>query len=141
MKDVLIFLQNIGTLGFLVLGLVTAIGRARRRANPFGFLALAIVLLALVRLLGRAPTIFHFTRPWLNQISVVGFMGSAYALLRYRSSIIPLGRGMHLVAIVGIIAATVIYLVSSARRHNLGVGKYPESAGTDPRRRVVRGSR
>ena len=114
MTDALTLLANLGALAFLLLGVVTAVGWARHRASSTGFLALAIVLLSLVILLGRVPTIFHVASRLLQPISLVAFMGSSYALLRYRSSIIPLRRRTHLAVIIATVSASAIYLGSQA---------------------------
>jgi signal transduction histidine kinase/DNA-binding response OmpR family regulator len=129
MKEALPYLQNLSALAFLLLGVVTSVGWLRHRASDVGSLALAIVLLSLVTLLGRAPSILHFTPPLLSQLSVLAFMGSGYALLRYRSSIIPLLPAMHTAAVMAILGTSAIYLVSQAA---VDSGRAPASSQTLP---------
>jgi signal transduction histidine kinase/CheY-like chemotaxis protein len=112
LKDALTYLQNAGAVAFLLLGVATAVGWARRRDRSLGFLALAIVLLSSVSLLGRIPA--GNSIPFLPQISLVVFMGSGYALLRFRGSLIPLRWKWHIAAVVAIVAATGGYLAVQA---------------------------
>ncbi len=49
----------------------------------------------------------------LSDISLVGFMTSGYAMVRYRSSLVPLGRTAHAAVVLALLAATVAYLVIS----------------------------
>ncbi len=85
-------------------------GWARRRDRSLGFLALAIVLLSLVVLLGRIPK--AYTPPLLPQISLLVFIGSGYALLRFRGSLIPLTRKWHAVAVIAVLVAFGGYLAT-----------------------------
>jgi signal transduction histidine kinase/DNA-binding response OmpR family regulator len=86
------------------------VGWARRRDRSLGFLALAIVLLSLVVLLGRIPK--AYTPPLLPQISLLVFIGSGYALLRFRGSLIPLTRKWHAVAVIAVLVAFGGYLAT-----------------------------
>jgi signal transduction histidine kinase/DNA-binding response OmpR family regulator len=104
LKDALIYLQNAGAIAFVLLGVATAVGWARRKDRSLGFLALAIVLLSLVSLLGRIPP--SYAPPLIPQISLIAFMGSGYALLRFRGSLIPLPRLWHAIAVIAIVVAT-----------------------------------
>src|SRR5258708_18422978 len=99
---------------FVLLGIATAIGWIRRREKSFGWLALAIVVLAVVSLLSRLPALLHFTPPLLNELSLVGFMVSGYAVIRYRGSLIPLPSRWHAAAIVAMVAASGAYLAAKA---------------------------
>src|SRR5258708_27329501 len=110
MKSVLDFMQDVDALAFVVLGIAVGIGWARRRDRSLGFLALAIVLLSAVSLLGRLPQLLGFTPPLLSEISLIAFVGCGYALLRYRSSLIPLPNRWHAVAVVAVAAAGASFL-------------------------------
>ncbi|TAN32429.1 response regulator [bacterium] len=112
MKDLLPYLQNISALAFLLLGVLTAVTWVRRRDPSVGFLALAIVLLALVSSFGRITSLLHLTSPALTQVSLFAFVGSGYALLRYRGSLIPLTRTWHIVALVATVAAVAVFLAA-----------------------------
>jgi signal transduction histidine kinase/CheY-like chemotaxis protein len=112
LKEILPYLQNAGAIAFALLGLVTAVTWARRRDHALGFLALAIVLLSVVSLLGRIPA--SYAPPLLPQISLFVFMGSGYALLRFRGSLIPLPLRWHAVAVIAMVAASIGYLAAQA---------------------------
>jgi signal transduction histidine kinase/CheY-like chemotaxis protein len=108
------YLQNAGTVAFVLLGVATAIGWWRRRDRSLGWLALAIVVLAAVSVLSRLPALLNFTPPLLAQLSLVGFMVSGYAVLRYRGSLIPLPSRWHAAAIVAMVAASGTYFAAEA---------------------------
>src|SRR5438876_9777808 len=114
MNDLVRVLQDAVAVAFVALGVVTAIGWLRRRDRSMGFLALAIVLLAAVSGLGRLQAHLPFLLPWLGLVNLAGFMASAYALLLYRDTIIPLPRRWHLVAIVALTSASVFPLAAPA---------------------------
>jgi signal transduction histidine kinase/CheY-like chemotaxis protein len=104
------FLENAVAVGFVALGLVTALTWLRHRERSLGFLALAIVLLAAVVGLGRLQAYVPVPLPLIGPIDILAFMGSAYAVLLYRSSLIPLPRRWHVVAIASLTAASVLIL-------------------------------
>src|SRR3979411_3354092 len=112
MKDVVTVLENLDAPAFLLLGVGTAVGWARRRDPSLLWLAVAIVLLSLVSLLGRIPVLLHVTPPLLSQISLLVFVGSGYALLRYRASLIPLPFRWHVLAIVSMASASAVYFAA-----------------------------
>lgn len=76
MNEILTYLQNADAIAFVLLGIATAVGWARRRDHSLGYLALAIVLLSAVSLLGRISALLHVTPPLLSQVSLLAFMGS-----------------------------------------------------------------
>ena len=110
-------LQTADALAFVLLGLATAVSWLRHRERSIGWVALAIVLLSLAILLGSLPA-----------LAVTAFMGSAYALLRYRDALIPLNRRWHVAAAVimaaalGALLATDFLLPSGATRNSLVIG-------------------
>ncbi|HSS94785.1 MAG TPA: response regulator [Candidatus Dormibacteraeota bacterium] len=112
MKDLLAVLETISTLAFVLLGLATAISWTRHRERSLGFLALAIILLSLVSVLGRIPALLHFTPPLVTEITLVLFVGSSYALLRFRGSLIPLPRAWHVAAVVAMAVAIAVFLIA-----------------------------
>jgi signal transduction histidine kinase/CheY-like chemotaxis protein len=111
-KSVIAFMQNVDAFAFILLGVAVGIGWARRRGRSLGFLALAIVLLSSVSLLGRIPALLHVTPPLLPEISLLAFMGCGYALLCYRSSLIPLPKPWRAAAVVAVAAASGSFLVA-----------------------------
>jgi signal transduction histidine kinase/CheY-like chemotaxis protein len=121
MRDAVPYLQNAATIAFVLLGVATAAGWLRHRERSLGFLALAIVLLSAVSLLGRLPALLHVNPTVLGDISLAGFMGSAYALLRYRSSIVPLRPPWHRVAVVAIVVATAVVVAAQALHTSRGL--------------------
>jgi signal transduction histidine kinase/CheY-like chemotaxis protein len=112
MTQVVAFLQNADAIAFVLLGIATATSWARRRDRSLAYLALAIVLLSLVSLLGRIPA--AYAPPLLPQLSLLVFMGSGYALLRFRGSLIPLPRRWNAAAVVAVVAAFLAYTATQS---------------------------
>ena len=106
--------QDIVAIAFVALGLATAATWLRRRDPSIGFLALAIVLLAVVVGLGRLQAHVPAVTPVVSPLSIVSLMGSAYALVRYRNVILPLTPRWHAAAAVSLAAATVILFGAEA---------------------------
>src|SRR6266566_3404648 len=113
-NPILGYLMDAVAIAFVLVGIVTAAGWLRRRDPSLGFLALAIILLAAVVGEGRLQAHLPFTVPLLSQVTLLGFAGSAYALLRYRDILIPLPRRWHVVAAVSLAAASVLLLGAQA---------------------------
>jgi signal transduction histidine kinase/CheY-like chemotaxis protein len=114
LKEILPYLQNAAAIAFVLLGIATGIGWLKRRDKSLGWLALAIVLLSAVSILGRGPALVHFNPPLLSQISLLIFMASGYAVLRYRGSLIPLPSRWHAAAIVAMVTASGAYFAAQA---------------------------
>jgi len=114
MKDLLNFLQDTVAIAFVVLGVVTAMTWLRRRERSLGYLALAIILLAVVSGLGRLQAHISVTMPFLSAIDLLAFAGSAYALVLYRNSVIPLPRRWLVAAAVSLTAASVLLFAALA---------------------------
>ncbi len=112
MTSVLAVLQNLTTVAFVLLGLATAITWARHRDRSLGWLALAIILLSSVSVLGRLPHLLHYTPPLLTEIDLIFFVGSSYALLRFRASLIPLPRVWHIAAVAAMVVAVAVYFLA-----------------------------
>jgi signal transduction histidine kinase/CheY-like chemotaxis protein len=121
LKELLGYLMDTVAVAFIALGLATAISWLRRRDRSMGFLALAIILLAAVVGEGRLQAHLPITVPLLGAISLAGFMGCAYALLRYRDTIIPLPRRWHVAAASSLVAASVSLFAAEALTKNTGV--------------------
>ncbi len=127
MNNVTSFLENLDALAFVLLGVATMVGWARRRDHSLLWLALAIVLLSLVSLLGRIPLLFHFDPHLLTQVSLVMFAACGYALLRYRASLIPLPFRWHALALAAMASASGAFLVA---QFLAGTGRVPLSVET-----------
>jgi len=113
-SELLAFLQNATAVAFGALGLAVAVTWARRRDRSLAFLALAIVLLSAVLLAARLPILLGYTPPLFTELTLVAFMASGYALLRYRASLIPFPRGRHAAVVVAMVAAGVLFFGAEA---------------------------
>jgi len=113
-KQALGYLQDADALAFVVLGIAVAIGWLRRRDRSLAFLAVAILLLSFVSGVGRLQAHVPFAIPLLSQLSLVAFMGCAYALLLFRNSLIPLPRSWLVAATVAVAAASFTYFLLMA---------------------------
>jgi signal transduction histidine kinase/CheY-like chemotaxis protein len=109
-------LQYVTSAAFVLLGVAVAMSWLRRRDRSLGWLALAIGLLSLVSLVGTASmvlkSLFGFQSAIVSDLSLVAFVASAYALLRYRSSFIPVSRTWHGVVATVMVLATIAYFSS-----------------------------
>src|SRR5947209_15358811 len=110
-SQVLGVLQNVTTLAFVLLGVATGMSWARHRDRSQGFLALAIILLSLVSLLSRIPS--HLAPKLLSTIDLILFVGSAYALLRFRGSLIPVRRAWHVAAVAAMVTGLALFIGAS----------------------------
>jgi signal transduction histidine kinase/DNA-binding response OmpR family regulator len=109
-------LQLASSAAFVALGVAAATGWLRRRDRSLGWLALAIGLLAIVSLSGTAVTLldslFHIKSPILGDLTLIAFIASAYALLRYRASFIPISPAWHGATVVAIVLGTITYFAA-----------------------------
>ncbi|HEV2414598.1 MAG TPA: response regulator [Candidatus Dormibacteraeota bacterium] len=110
MQGLIKFLSDAAAVGFVLLGIVTAVTWLRRRDRSMAFLALAIVLLAVVSGLGQVASYIHINKGFLSFITLLAFSGTAYALLLYRNAVIPLPRRWHVAAAASLAAASVLLL-------------------------------
>src|SRR5207248_2658429 len=111
MQTLVSFLQNAVAVAFVALGVVTAITWLRRRDRSMGFLALAIILLAVVSGLGRLQAYIPIMLPFLGVIELLGFMGTAYALLLFAVSAGLLIRQPVIQVITELVALAIIPLL------------------------------
>jgi signal transduction histidine kinase/CheY-like chemotaxis protein len=113
MGNVILVLQLITSVAFAALGFAAATGWMRRRDSSLGWLALAIALLALVSLIGAATSLLHsflgFSSIFLSSLTLIFFVASAYALLRYRATFIPLSKTFHASASLAMVLGTIAY--------------------------------
>ena len=129
MKEALPYLENLSTLAFVLLGVATAAGWARHRDRSIGFLALAIILLSLVSVVGRIPALLGLTPPFLSDLTIIAFVGSGYALLRFRGSLIPLSPRWHLAAVIAMGGGLIAF---EATRILAATGAAPVNVETVP---------
>jgi signal transduction histidine kinase/DNA-binding response OmpR family regulator len=114
MQQFLSFMQDVVAIAFVLLGLVTAITWLRRRDRSLGFLALAIILLAVVSGLGRLQAHIPVSGPVLGVVNLLAFAGTAYALLLYRNAVIPLPGRWLVAAAASLAAASVLIFGAEA---------------------------
>jgi signal transduction histidine kinase/CheY-like chemotaxis protein len=111
-SEFLIYLQNLSALAFVFLGVVTGISWVRLRDRSQGFLALAIILLSTVSVVARIMSFLHVASTLLSDVTVIALLGSAYALLRFRGSLIPLPRAWHAAAVVAALGSIGAFILA-----------------------------
>ena len=89
------YLQDAVGGAFVLLGVSTSIGWVRHRDRSLGFLALAIILLSAVSLVGQVRQLVGLDSTFLGIAGTLAFMGSGYALLRFRAVLVPMPRSWH----------------------------------------------
>src|SRR5438094_796611 len=114
MSELSAFLQEAVAAAFVVLGVATAVHWWRHRDSSMGYLALAIILLGAVSGLGRLQAHLPFAIPLLGYVNLAAFAGCAYALLRYRDTLIPLPSRWHALALASLAAASVFLVAAMA---------------------------
>jgi signal transduction histidine kinase len=85
--------QNLTALGFVLLGVATALEWYRHRGHAQAMLALSLVFLAVVAALGRLQGVVG--PPWSVGIGIVNvgtFMASAYFIFLFRDAFLPVSR-------------------------------------------------
>jgi signal transduction histidine kinase/DNA-binding response OmpR family regulator len=110
--EVLDVLQDVTTGAFVLLGIAVALNWLQRKDRSLGWLALAIILLSVVSLVGRIMALLQLKSAPISDITLIAFVGSAYALLRYRGSLIPLSRRWHFAAIAAMAFVTAVLAIS-----------------------------
>lgn len=102
------------TVGFLYLALSGVVAWLRARTASSGYLTLTLGSLALASALGQVEAWMPASRGILLPAGVVAFQLSAYALLLYRGSLLPLGRTARLLAAAMLVGSGVpLWLVGS----------------------------
>lgn len=104
MADIARIAVNLTALAFVALGAAAALTWWRRRGRADALLAISLMLLAIVAATGRVQA-FVGQSPLLGVVSVTAFLGSAYFVLLFRDSLIPLSFRARR-------AATVLLVVS-----------------------------
>ena len=106
--------QAVVSLSFLALGVFTVVDWLRRRERSRGYLALAFGTLGLTSALGEVNLLTGYgSGRVLEDITLILFMTSGYALLLFRDTFIPLSRRIRLGALVLTVAATAFGLFAA----------------------------
>jgi signal transduction histidine kinase len=114
MTELLQALNYAVSLAFVLLGVLTLRDYLRHPERSRGFLALAIGLLAVTNILGLAQTLSGNALGVVGQdLSILVFLGSGYALLLFRGSFIPLSRQAQWVALAFIVLTGGAYIVAN----------------------------
>ena len=111
MTDVLTVLQYAVSAAFVGVSIIILVDGLRYRERSRGYLALAIGLLGITSLLGRLSALTGPSlRLVMTALSLAALMGSGYMLLLFRDTFVPLTRRIRVVALIAVIAATLIEL-------------------------------
>ncbi len=87
--------QNLTALGFVALGMATALEWYRYRGKAQGRLALSMVALSIVAALGRVQAMFGVSSAGavvLGMVTIIAFLASGYYVLMFRDAFLPLSR-------------------------------------------------
>ncbi|HVB78008.1 MAG TPA: HAMP domain-containing sensor histidine kinase [Candidatus Nitrosotalea sp.] len=101
----------------LALGLDALLAWRRERGRPRGYLALALLLLALVAVLGRLKVVLAL--PGITAVSAVAFLGSGYGIFLFRHALSPVARRWRVLAFAlptVLVAAVLVEAVVSPTR-------------------------
>jgi PAS domain S-box-containing protein len=107
--------------GFLLLGLACVRDWARQRDRSHGWLAVALGLLGVTALLGLLPQ----QAPLAFQLLLAAFMGSGYALVRFRACFLPHSRNRLRLVTGVVVGGTLLALVALPSGANAGQGVWP----------------
>src|SRR5438309_7977311 len=110
------WLQYAVAAGFALLGLASLRDWARYRDRGHGWLAIALSLLGATSLVGLLPK----QLPVLPQLSLMAFMCSGYALVRFRACFLPLSRRWSRAVLAVVVVSTALALL------------LPQSSGATP---------
>jgi signal transduction histidine kinase len=101
--------QAVVSLSFLALGVFTVVDWLRHREQSRGYLALGFGTLGLTSALGQVNVLTGYrSGKVLEDITLLLFMTSGYALLLFRDTFIPLSRRIRLGALAVTAAATAL---------------------------------
>lgn len=98
--------QNLTTLGFVALGIATAVEWNKRRGRAGAMLCLSLVSLAAVAVLGRVQALLGASA-LIGVVTIVLFMLSGYFVLLFRDAFVPLRRSSLRVAKLALVVACV----------------------------------
>jgi hypothetical protein len=95
------------SLSFLALGVFTVLDWLRHRERSRGYLALALGTLGLTSVFSQLNTLTNYQLGGLiEDLVLLLFMTSGYALLLFRDTFIPLGRGLRMGALLACVIST-----------------------------------
>jgi signal transduction histidine kinase len=103
--------ENLTALGFVALGLATALEWYRYRGKAQGRLALSLGALAIVAALGRVQALFGISGAGgvvLGIVTIIAFLVSGYYVLMFRDTFVPLSRRARQAAAVLLVVSCVI---------------------------------
>ena len=113
MTELLQVLSYAVSLAFLSLGILTLRDYLRHRERSRGFLALAIGLLAISNMIGEIQAFSGNALGVAGQdLSVVVFLASGYALLLFRGSFIRLTARTRWIALAAVVLAAVLWILA-----------------------------
>jgi signal transduction histidine kinase len=105
--------QAVVSLSFLALGVSTVVDWLRHREQSRGYLALAFGTLGLTSAMGQVNVLTGYRLGVLfEDMTLLVFMASGYALLLFRDTFIPLSRRIRVGALVLTLAATIFALLA-----------------------------
>ncbi len=113
MREALQVLTYAVSLAFIFLGVLTLRDYLMHRERSRGFLALAIGLLAVTTTLSQVQALTNNALGVAGQdLSIVVFLASGYALLLFRGSFIRLSRRAQLIALAAVLVTAAVYIVT-----------------------------
>ena len=114
MTEALNLLRYAVSAGFVALSLVILVDWLRYRERSRGYLALAIGLLGITALLGRVtPLLGPGFKLALTDLTILTLMASAYVLLLFRDTFVPLTPRIRAGALIAVVAASAFDLAVS----------------------------
>ena len=113
MTAVLQVLAYTVSLAFILLGVLTLRDYLFHRERSRGLLALAIGLLAVTSSIGQLQALTGNALGVVGQdLTVVVFLASGYAMLLFRGSFIPLSRRAQLIALAAVVGTAAAYILA-----------------------------
>ena len=116
--------QAVVSLSFLSLGLLTVVDWLRHPERSRGYLALAFSTLGLTSVLSQVNTVTDYRLgTLLEDVVLLLFMTSGYAMLLFRDAFIPLSRRIRMAALAATVVVTVVAIAA-------GLSPNPEARQT-----------